>query len=109
MRVAGLAMIMYPRSMVVLAFKCLRFSGLALFHLRLLPRGRVLRIIECVAFCCVVQVISLSFFSAAVAADEKTRKNGGFPARTPNNQFKRRCDRGQMGEGTGLVAQLIKI
>ena len=87
---AGLSMM----SMVVLAFKCLRFNRLALF--RLLPRGGVLRIVYCVAFCCVIQVISLS--SAAVAADEKIRKNGGFPARTPNNQFKRRCDRGQMGE-----------
>ena len=71
MRVAGLAMIM-----IVLAFKCLRFSGLALF-LGLLLRGRVLRIIECVAFCCVIQVISLS--GAAVAADaEKHGKIGDF-------------------------------
>jgi hypothetical protein len=31
---------------------------LALF--RLLPGGGVLRIVECVAFCCVIQVISLS-------------------------------------------------
>jgi hypothetical protein len=44
--------------MLALAFKCLRFSGLALF--RLLPRGGVLRIVDCVAFCCVIQVISLS-------------------------------------------------
>jgi hypothetical protein len=43
MRVAGLAMIMYPRSMVVLAFKCLTLNGLALF--RLLLRSRVLRIV----------------------------------------------------------------
>jgi hypothetical protein len=93
MRVSGLTMIM-----VVLACNCLRFSGLALF--RLLPGGRVLRIIECVAFCCVIQVISLS--GAAVAADKKTRKKWGFPARTPNNQFKRRCGRGQMGEGRKL-------
>ena len=55
-------MIVYPRSMVVLAlaFKCLRFNRLALFHLRLLPRGGVLRIVYCVAFRCVIQVISLS-------------------------------------------------
>lgn len=44
---------------VVLAFKCLCFSSLAFFHLRLLLRGRVLRVIKCVAFCCVIQVISL--------------------------------------------------
>jgi hypothetical protein len=31
---------------------------LALF--RLLPGGGVLRIVNCVAFCCVIQVISLS-------------------------------------------------
>lgn len=40
MRVAGLAMIVFP-----LAFKCLRLSGLAFFRLRLLPRSRVLRIV----------------------------------------------------------------
>jgi hypothetical protein len=60
--------------MLALAFKCLRFSGLALF--RLLPGGRVLRSIECVAFGCVIQVISLS--SAAGAADERHGKNGDF-------------------------------
>jgi hypothetical protein len=57
-----------------LAFKCLRFSGLACF--RLLAGGGVFRIVYCVAFRCVIQVISLS--SAAGAADEKTRKNGDF-------------------------------
>jgi hypothetical protein len=62
MGVAGFAMIM-----VVLAFKWLPLNGLALF--RLLLRGRVLRIIKCVLFCCVIQVISL--FGAAVATDEK--------------------------------------
>ena len=91
MRVAGLTMIM-----AVLAFKSLRFNGLALFRL---PGRGVLRIVYCVAFCCVIQVISLS--SAAGAADEK-QENGGFPARTPNNQFKRRCGRGQMGGGQTL-------
>ena len=55
MCVAGFAMIM-----IVLAFKCLRFSGLGFFHLRLLFRSRVLRIVYCVALCCVIQVISLS-------------------------------------------------
>jgi hypothetical protein len=55
MGVAGLTMIM---GMVMLAFNCLRLSGLALF--RLLPRGGVLRIVYCVAFCCIIQVISLS-------------------------------------------------
>jgi hypothetical protein len=70
-----------------MAFKCLRFSGLASFHLRLLLRGRVLRTVECVAFCCVIQVISLSLSSAAVADDERHGKMGDFPARTPNNQF----------------------
>ncbi len=60
--------------MVVLTFKCLRFSGLALF--RLLPGGGVLRIVECVAFGCVIQLISLS--SAAGVADEKHGKNGDF-------------------------------
>jgi hypothetical protein len=70
MRMAGLTMIM-----IVLAFKCLRFSGLARF--RLLPGGGVLRIVYCVAFCCVIQVISLS--GAAVAADdERHGKNGDF-------------------------------
>ena len=58
MRVAGLTMIVL--AVIVLAFKCLRFSGLALFHLRLLLRSRVLRIVYCVALCCVIQVISLS-------------------------------------------------
>jgi hypothetical protein len=38
---------------IVLAFKCLRFSGLARF--RLLLRSRVLRIVYCVALCCVIQ------------------------------------------------------
>jgi len=56
MRVAGLAMIVL--CVIVLAFKCLRFSGLARF--RLLLRTRVLRIVYCVALCCVIQVISLS-------------------------------------------------
>jgi hypothetical protein len=46
--------------MLTLACKFLCFSGLAFFHLRLLPRGRVLRIVYCVAFRCVIQVISLS-------------------------------------------------
>jgi hypothetical protein len=55
MGVAGFAMIV-----IVLAFKCLRFSGLGRFHLRLLLRSRVLRIVYCVALCCVIQVISLS-------------------------------------------------
>lgn len=63
-----LAMIVFR----VLAFKCLRFSGLALFWL--LPGRWVLRIVECVAFCCVIQVISLS--SAAGAASEKHGKMG---------------------------------
>ncbi len=57
MSMAGLAMIVPRMGMIVLAFKCLRFSGLALFRL---SGGGVLRIIECVAFCCVIQVISLS-------------------------------------------------
>jgi hypothetical protein len=56
MRVAGLAMIVL--ALIVLAFKCLRLSGLALFWLLL--RGSVLRIVDCVALCCVIQVISLS-------------------------------------------------
>lgn len=80
MRMAGLAMIVLPNGMIVpsmlaLAFKCLRFNRLALF--RLLPRGGVLRIVYCIAFRCVFQVISLS--SAADAAYAvKTRKNGDF-------------------------------
>jgi hypothetical protein len=87
-------MIVLRMGVLALAFKCLRFSGLACFRL---SGCGALRIVECVAFCCVIQVISLS--SAAGAADAlKTRKNGGFSARTPSNQFKRRCDRGQMGE-----------
>ena len=68
MRVARLAMIV-----LVLAFKCLRFSGLALFRL---PRSGVLRIVDCVAFCCVIQVISLS--GAALTADERHGKIGDF-------------------------------
>ena len=56
MRVAGLAVIVL--TMILLAFKCLRFSGLGRF--RLLLRSRVLRIVYCVALCCVIQVISLS-------------------------------------------------
>jgi hypothetical protein len=60
MRVSRLSVgvIMLPVSVVVLAFKCLPFSGLALF--RLVSRGRVLRIVNCVRFCCVIQVVSLS-------------------------------------------------
>jgi hypothetical protein len=38
-------MIVLRMGVLALAFKCLPFSGLALFHLRLLPRGRVLRIV----------------------------------------------------------------
>jgi hypothetical protein len=57
MRVAGLAVGMIVLC-IVLAFKCLRFSGLGRFWLLL--RSRVLRIVDCVAFCCVIQVISLS-------------------------------------------------
>jgi hypothetical protein len=52
---------------LALAFKCLPFSGLALFPLLL--RGRVLRIVYCVRFCCVIQVVSLS--AAPVAANAK--------------------------------------
>ena len=75
MRVPRLAMIVLSSGMIVpgaLAFKCLRFSGLACF--RLLAGGGVLRIVDCVAFRCVIQVISLS--SAAGAADEKHEKMG---------------------------------
>ena len=75
MRVAGLAMIV-----IMLAFNCLRFSGLAGFHLRLLLRGRVLRIIECVAFCCVIQVISLSVPRLLLMKDtEKLGISGTYP------------------------------
>ena len=45
-----------------MALKCLPFNGLALFCLisrRKVLRRRVLRIVECVRFCCVIQVISL--------------------------------------------------
>jgi hypothetical protein len=57
--------IVLPMSVVVLALalKCLPFSGLALFCLisrRKVFRGRVLRIVNCVRFCCVIQVVSLS-------------------------------------------------
>ena len=75
MRVPLLAMIVLSSGMVVpgaLAFKCLRFSGLACF--RLLAGRGVFRIVYCVAFRCVIQVISLS--SAAGAADEKHEKIG---------------------------------
>ena len=47
---------------LTLAFKCLPFSGLALVRLvsrRKVLRRRVFRIVDCVAFCCVIQVISL--------------------------------------------------
>jgi len=60
------------------ALKCLPFNGLGLFRLisrRKVLRGRVLRIVDCVAFCCVIQVISLS--GAAVDA-ERRGKNGDF-------------------------------
>jgi hypothetical protein len=53
MRVAGLSVGMIVPAMSVLAFKCLRFSGLARF--RLLLRSRVLGIVYCVALCCVIQ------------------------------------------------------
>jgi hypothetical protein len=56
MRVAGLSVIV--PCMLALAFKCLRLNGLGRF--RLLLRSRVLRIVYCVALCCVIQVISLS-------------------------------------------------
>lgn len=69
MSMAGLTMIV-----IVLAFKCLPLKGLALFGL--LFRGSIFRIIKCVLFCCVIQVISL--FGAAVATDEKTRKDWEF-------------------------------
>jgi hypothetical protein len=73
MGVSGLSMgvVMLSVSVVVLgpllafrrlALKCLPFSGLALFRLifrRMVLRGRVLRIVYCVAFCCVIQVFSL--------------------------------------------------
>jgi hypothetical protein len=76
MGVAGLTMIVLPRGVIMLAFKCLRFSGLALFHLRLMLRGSILRIVDCVAFCCVVQVISLSSAAVACSDDEKHGKTG---------------------------------
>jgi hypothetical protein len=72
MAVLAMGMIMTRMGMFALAFKCLRFSGLARF--RLFPGSRVLRIVECVAFGCVIQVISLS--SAAIAADERHGKMG---------------------------------
>jgi hypothetical protein len=58
MGVTRFAVVVLAMSMVVLAFKCLPLNGLVLFWLLL--RGRVLRIIKCVLFCCVIQVISLS-------------------------------------------------
>jgi hypothetical protein len=79
MGVAGLSVgvIVLSMSVIVLAlaFKCLPFSGLALFRLisiREVLRGRVLRIVDCVAFC-VIQVVSL--FRCRFW---KTRQNGGF-------------------------------
>ena len=74
-----------------LALKCLIFrkltpSGLAL--------GRLARRIARFGFLgCFVQVISLS-----TAAGGRHGKIKVFDAHTPKNQFKRRCDRGQMGE-----------
>jgi len=73
-----------------LAFKRLIFRYLA-------PRGLglgwlVRRIVWLAFLCCFVQVISLS--SAAGGRHGKIKV---FDARTPNNQFKRRCGRGQMG------------
>ena len=58
MSVAGLSVIVPCMGVLALTFKCLRFSGLG--HFRLLLRSRVLRIVYCVALCCVIQVISLS-------------------------------------------------
>jgi hypothetical protein len=47
--------------------------------------------------CALLRYPSDFLIGAAAAHALKTRKKWGFPARTPNNQFKRRCDRGQMG------------
>jgi hypothetical protein len=57
-RLAVVVLAVIVLCVIVLAFKCLRLSGLALFWLLL--RSRVLRIVDCVALCCVIQVISLS-------------------------------------------------
>jgi hypothetical protein len=81
-----------------LGLKCLLFreltpSGLAL-------GGLALRLFLLVSLCCFVQVISLS-----TAAGGRHGKIKVFDARTPNNQFKRRCDRGQMGELCGRAQQ----
>ena len=77
MRVVRLAVIVLP--VIVLAFKCLRFSGLGLF--RLLLRSRVLRIVYCVAFCCVIQVISLSVptYCLMLKDTEKMGISGTYP------------------------------
>jgi len=72
MRMPRLSMIVGMVVLCALAFKCLRFSGLAYF--RLLAGGGVLRIVDCVAFRCVIQVISLS--SAAGAASERHENMG---------------------------------
>ena len=62
MGVAGLSVgvIVLAVSVVVfvVALKCSPFNGLALFRLisrRKVLRGRVLRIVYCVRFCCVIQ------------------------------------------------------
>ena len=78
-----------------MALKCLAFSGLARRRLA----GRIFRL---VFLCCFVQVISLS-----TAAGGRRGKIKVFDAHTPNNQFKRRCDRGQMGEFCGYARQSL--
>jgi hypothetical protein len=75
-----------------LALKCLTFRKLTPSGLGL--RGPAGRIARFGFLACFVQVISLS-----TAAGGRHGKIKVFDARTPNNQFKRRCDRGQMGEG----------
>jgi hypothetical protein len=72
------------------ALDCLGLNRLIFRGLGLVWLAR--RIVWLAFLCCFVQVISLS--SAAGGRHGKIKV---FDARTPNNQFKRRCGRGQMG------------
>jgi hypothetical protein len=81
-----------------LALKCLTFRKLTPSGLGL--RGPAGRIARFGFLACFVQMISLS-----TAAGGRHGKIKVFDARTPNNQFKRRCDRGQMGELCGRAQQ----